>query len=108
MKEGWLSVSKAGVVDFCCPQEMLIIELDGNVHGRYDQIVKDEIRDNYLKKLGFIVIRFENKHVFQDPEFVISEIRKCLPEKQEIPLITNQPPRHSFVVPPLLQKEGRV
>ena len=82
MKEGWLSVSKAGVVDFCCPQEMLIIELDGNVHGRYDQIVKDEIRDNYLKKLGFIVIRFENKHVFQDPEFVISEIRKCLPEKQ--------------------------
>ena len=53
---------------------MLIIELDGNVHGRYDQIVKDEIRDNYLKKLGFIAIRFENKHVFQDPEFVISEI----------------------------------
>jgi very-short-patch-repair endonuclease len=70
------------IVDFCCPQEMLIIELDGNIHGEYDQIVKDEIRDNYLKKLGFTVLRFENKHVFQDPELVINEIRKCFPEKQ--------------------------
>ena len=47
---------------------MLIIELDGNLHGEYQQIERDEIRDNYLKKLGFAVIRFENKLVFQDPE----------------------------------------
>ncbi|MGA2407143.1 MAG: DUF559 domain-containing protein [Bacteroidales bacterium] len=70
------------IVDFCCPQEMLIIELDGNVHGEYHQIVKDEFRDNYLKNLGFTILRFENKRVFQDPEFVINEIRKCLSEKQ--------------------------
>jgi len=61
---------------------MLIIELDGNIHGEYQQIEKDEIRDNYLKNLGFTVIRFENKLVFQDPEFVIEEIKKCLPDKQ--------------------------
>jgi very-short-patch-repair endonuclease len=60
---------------------MLIIELDGNFHGNYNQIVKDEIRDNYLKKLGFTVLRFENKLVFQDPEFVVNEIRKCLAQK---------------------------
>ena len=70
------------IVDFCCPQEMLIIELDGNLHGEYQQIERDEIRDNYLKKLGFAVIRFENKLVFQDPEFVIKEIKKCLSDKQ--------------------------
>jgi very-short-patch-repair endonuclease len=70
------------IVDFCCPHEMLIIELDGNIHGEYQQIEKDEIRDNYLKNLGFTVIRFENKLVFQDPEFVIEEIKKCLPDKQ--------------------------
>jgi very-short-patch-repair endonuclease len=70
------------IVDFCCPQQMLIIELDGNIHGEYQQIERDEIRDNYLKNLGFTVIRFENKLVFQDPEFVIKEIKKCLPENQ--------------------------
>jgi len=70
------------IVDFCCPQEMIIIELDGNIHGEYQQIAKDEIRDNYLKNLGFTVLRFENKYVFQDPEFVLNEIRNCLSEKQ--------------------------
>jgi very-short-patch-repair endonuclease len=70
------------IVDFCCSQEMLIVELDGNIHGEHLQIAKDELRDNYLKKLGFTVLRFENKLVFQDPEFVINEIRKCFPEKQ--------------------------
>jgi uroporphyrinogen-III synthase len=57
---------------------MLIIELNGNYHGEYYQIIKDEIRDNYLKNLGFTILRFENKLVFQDPEFVISEIKNCL------------------------------
>jgi very-short-patch-repair endonuclease len=70
------------IVDFCCPKAMLIIELDGNVHGEYAQIIKDELRDNYLTKLGFTILRFENKRVFQDPEFVIKEIKKCLSEKQ--------------------------
>jgi very-short-patch-repair endonuclease len=69
------------IVDFCCPQKMLIIELDGNIHGENQQILKDEFRDNYLKNLGFTVLRFENKLVFQDPEFVINEIKKCLSEK---------------------------
>jgi very-short-patch-repair endonuclease len=61
---------------------MLVIELDGNIHGEYSQIIKDELRDNYLTKLGFKILRFENKRVFQDPEFVINEIKKCLSEKQ--------------------------
>jgi very-short-patch-repair endonuclease len=57
---------------------MLIIELDGNIHGENQQILKDELRDNYLKDLGFSVLRFENKLVFQDPKYVINEIEKCL------------------------------
>jgi very-short-patch-repair endonuclease len=70
------------IVDFCCPKAMLVIELDGNIHGEYSQIIKDELRDNYLTKLGYKILRFENKRVFQDPEFVINEIKKCLSEKQ--------------------------
>jgi very-short-patch-repair endonuclease len=70
------------IVDFCCPKQMLIIELDGNIHGENQQILKDELRDSYLNDLGFTVLRFENKLVFQDPEFVINEIKNCLSKKQ--------------------------
>ena len=69
------------IVDFCCPSEKLIIELDGNVHGDYNQIVKDTDRDQYLQDLGFNVLRFENRFVFQDPEYVLREIKKSFKNK---------------------------
>ena len=69
------------IVDFCCPSEKLIIELDGDQHGEYHRIQKDENRDKYLESLGFIVLRFENRFVFQDPEYLKNEIRKFINEK---------------------------
>ena len=66
------------IVDFCCPSERLVIELDGNVHGDYNKIEADSIRDRYIEKLGFKVMRIENRFVFQEPEFVKNEIRKGL------------------------------
>jgi very-short-patch-repair endonuclease len=62
---------------------MLIIELDGNIHGEYQQIVKDESRERYLESLGFTVIRFENKLLFKDPEFVLNEIRRCFSDSHK-------------------------
>jgi very-short-patch-repair endonuclease len=64
------------IVDFYCPSEKIIIELDGDPHGDYVQIQKDEIRDKYLENLGFTVVRFENRFIFQEPEYVKMEIRK--------------------------------
>jgi very-short-patch-repair endonuclease len=64
------------IVDFYCPSETLIIELDGDSHGSTIQIEKDLIRENYLKSLGLKILRFENRYVFQDPEYVINEIKK--------------------------------
>ena len=66
------------IVDFCCPSEKLIIELDGAPHGGYHRIQKDEIRDKYIESLGFTVIRFENRFVFQEPEYIKNEIRKFI------------------------------
>jgi len=63
------------IVDFYCPSERLIIELDGDPHGDYSQINKDEIRDKFLEENGFKVLRFENRFVFQDPEYVIELIK---------------------------------
>ncbi len=64
------------IVDFYCPSEKLIIELDGNPHGEYFKISEDIKRDEYLQKLGFTVLRFENKFVFQDPEYITKEVIK--------------------------------
>jgi very-short-patch-repair endonuclease len=69
------------IADFCCPSEKLIIELDGAVHGDYYQIEKDTMRDRYLEGLGFKILRFENRFIFQDPDYVVSEIRKHLTKR---------------------------
>jgi very-short-patch-repair endonuclease len=63
------------IADFCCPAEKLIIELDGQVHGNNAQITKDIIRDQDIENFGFVVLRFENKLVFEVPEFVLNEIK---------------------------------
>jgi very-short-patch-repair endonuclease len=64
------------VVDFCCLSEKLVIELDGDQHGDHEQIEKDKKRDGYLEGLGFTVLRFENKFVFRDQDYITEEIRK--------------------------------
>ena len=69
------------IVDFCCPSEKLIIELDGDPHGEYYKIQKDENRDKYLESLGFTILRFENRFVFQEPEYLKNEIRKVFNKK---------------------------
>jgi very-short-patch-repair endonuclease len=81
------------IVDFCCPSEKVVIELDGAPHGEYHNIHKDEIRDKYLESLGFIVLRFENRVVFQDPEYIKDEIMKIINRTREKIRYINQPPR---------------
>ena len=69
------------IVDFYCSSERLIIELDGNPHGLYSRIEKDQERDDFLLTLGYKILRFENRFVFQDPDFVLAEILKILTTK---------------------------
>ena len=65
------------IADFYCPSEKLIVELDGEPHSDYIQIEKDKIRDKFLEGLGLTVLRFENRLVFQDPEYILKEIRNA-------------------------------
>ena len=39
------------IVDFCCPSEKLIIELDGDPHGEYIKIQEDANRINIWRAL---------------------------------------------------------
>ena len=65
------------IVDFYCPAERLIIELDGEYHNEPMQAQKDYERDCRLKELGYTVIRFENKEVFEQLDNVLAEIESC-------------------------------
>ncbi|WP_299339214.1 endonuclease domain-containing protein [uncultured Psychroserpens sp.] len=62
------------IVDFYCPQEQLIIELDGAYHSDLVQHNYDLERTKILERLGFKLIRFENKLVFEDIETVLNQI----------------------------------
>ena len=63
------------IIDFYCPEERLIIELDGQVHFNPTAQENDEKRTERLEELGFKVIRFENKMVFDNLQSVLQEIK---------------------------------
>ena len=62
------------IVDFYCAAEKLVIELDGAVHQSSKVQEYDKKRTEILNELGYTVIRFENKMVFENLESVLSEI----------------------------------
>lgn len=62
------------IADFYCASEKLIIELDGQVHFDMEQLALDAERDRRLTTLGYTVLRFENKRVFEEPEEVLRTI----------------------------------
>tara|TARA_R100000306_G_scaffold25794_1_gene29728 strand:+ start:2383 stop:2748 length:366 start_codon:yes stop_codon:yes gene_type:complete len=63
------------IVDFYCPSENLIIELDGEVHNNLLAEEKDLKRTQFLESLGYKVIRFKNKMVFDLLPSVLREVQ---------------------------------
>ncbi|MFH0342783.1 MAG: endonuclease domain-containing protein [Chromatiales bacterium] len=66
------------VVDFLCLEPKLIIEVDGGQHA--EQVSNDLQRTEYLKVLGYRVLRFWNHDVLGDPDAVLESIRAALVE----------------------------
>lgn len=66
------------IVDFYCSRANLIIEIDGGQHYSDEGINKDKIRDDYLRGLGFRVLRFSDKEVFENFNGVIERIYENL------------------------------
>ena len=66
------------IVDFCCPEHRLIVELDGGVHrGQEDH---DEARTEVLEAYGYRVLRFPNTAVLQDVDGVLQMIAEAVRE----------------------------
>lgn len=62
------------IVDFCCLQKMLIIELAGGGHGELSQAKKDKARDDFLSKLGYKVLRIQNHEFNNNLENILNKI----------------------------------
>ena len=71
------------IVDFYCPKEKLIVELDGQVHNNFVNEEYDTKRTKYLESLGLKVLRFENHLVFEQLYMVLEAIKIEFEEKVE-------------------------
>jgi very-short-patch-repair endonuclease len=61
------------VLDFCCVERRLAIEIDGEVHAT--QHDRDAEREELLVAVGFRVLRFANEDVRDDLRGVLAAIR---------------------------------
>ncbi|RMA57633.1 endonuclease domain-containing protein [Ulvibacter antarcticus] len=63
------------IVDFYCPTERLIIELDGEVHNNSVNQDYDFKRTTYLESLNHTVLRFQNEEVKNSIDLVLERIK---------------------------------
>ena len=66
------------IVDFYCPEQSLVIEVDGDSHADADQIVKDQLRDRYFQSLGLRVIRYINDDILKNLDGVLEDLAERL------------------------------
>ena len=66
------------IVDFCISSAMLVIELDGSQHYEPEHKEYDKQRDDFLRSLGYTVLRFTNGDIHSNFEGVCMQIKKHL------------------------------
>ncbi len=66
------------VVDFYCHELKLIIEVDGEIHFRKEQISFDENRDKILKINGYHIFRLTNFEIQTDLETSVNKLRSYI------------------------------
>ena len=62
------------VVDFCCLELKLVIEVDGSGHLHPRQQKKDKQRTEHLEKWGYTIIRFYNDEIDENLDSVLEII----------------------------------
>jgi very-short-patch-repair endonuclease len=76
------------IADFCCVSKKLVIEVDGGQH-----VVNrgyDEIRSQWLKSLGYRVIRFWNHEVLAKHTDILEKVYQELEQRGTIKSLNSQ------------------
>lgn len=68
------------IADFVSRHGGLIIEVDGGYHSEPRQQEDDELREEYLEKRGYHIIRFTNEEVLYNIDNVLETIEKYFDE----------------------------
>lgn len=69
-------------VDFILKDARLIIELDGHqYHSSKEQLKKDAIRERYLTRAGYSVIRFTGSEIYQNVKSCVDEVNTIYKER---------------------------
>ena len=87
------------IADFYCAKARLVVELDGSGHYIKDQPEYDKERTEYMKTLGFEVIRFTNMDITKKFSGVCITIDKAVKERKKS-LLPSTP------LPPSSSEEG--
>jgi very-short-patch-repair endonuclease len=66
------------IVDFICKDLNLVIEIDGVTHLDEEVRIKDELKDQELKMMGFYVLRFRDEEVLNRIDLVLNDIEKTI------------------------------
>ena len=66
------------IVDFVCFEAKLIVEIDGGVHGLPGRREKDEIRQKWLEREGYRVLRFSDMDCHHDIDRVLALIAESV------------------------------
>ncbi len=71
------------IVDFCCPERKLVIEIDGGGHRK--TYLQDRARDEGLARHGYRVLRFWNSDVLQHTDRVMRRIAFAIRTPSPVP-----------------------
>ena len=71
------------IVDFCCEESHLIVELDGGQHA-IDE-TRDTKRTEELEAMGYLVLRFWNNDVLTNTDGVVQSILESLNQQPVVP-----------------------
>ncbi len=83
------------IVDFYAPQAKLVIELDGSQHLEEPHAEKDRERDEFLSRLGLLVLRLNSSQVLKETDSVVEFIYQKLEERTKNPPL----PKVAFKTP---------
>jgi len=92
------------VLDFFCPEQHLVIEVDGSQHLTEEGLARDRGRTRYLEKNGLRVLRFTDREVLLETDGVLESIWEALGQPGPHP---NPLPEGEGISAPAAQQRGR-
>jgi hypothetical protein len=83
----WIVLEVGAVlVDFCWPERMLVVEVDGHrFHGTRQAFERDRDRDQRLTLAGYRVVRFTWRQIVREPEKVRERLGELLERSRSLP-----------------------